>query len=93
MRNSRLTGDGNSTETQAGLHIQHILNVMVRGKDDRIGNKAVFMTLHGTDHGSLRRRWLIVVYNADAAQELHVAKVYVRTVTIKLAGGCIPPSK
>ena len=26
------------------------------------------------------------MYNADAAQQLHVSKVYVRNVTIKLAG-------
>ena len=48
------TSDRNSTESQAGLHVQHILDVMVRGKDDGIGNKAVFVALYGTDHSSLR---------------------------------------
>ena len=51
---------------------------MVWREDHGIGNKAVFMALHGTDHSSLRCSWLIVVYNADAAQQLHVAKESVK---------------
>jgi hypothetical protein len=53
---------------------------MVWGKDDRIGNKAIFVALYGTDHSSLGGSWLIVVYNADAAQQLHVVKIYMKNV-------------
>ena len=48
---------------------------MVWREDHGIGNKAIFMALHGTDHSGLRCSWLIVVYNTDAAQQLHVASV------------------
>lgn len=53
IQNFRLTSDRNSAESQAGLHIQHVLDVMVRRKDNWIGNKAIFVALHGTDHSSL----------------------------------------
>ncbi len=69
-----LTGDGNAAEPQASLHVEDVLNVMVRGKDHGVGNKAIFMALDGADHSGLRDSWLIVMYNADAAQQLHVAK-------------------
>jgi hypothetical protein len=47
---------------------------MVRGKDHGVGNKTIFMALDGADHSGLRGSWLIVMYDADAAQQLHVAK-------------------
>jgi hypothetical protein len=72
--NRGLTGDWNATESQASLHVKYILNVMVWRKDHGVGNKAIFMALHGTDHSGLSRRWLVMVYNADTAQQLHVAK-------------------
>ena len=72
--NRGLTGDWNATESQASLHVKYILNVMVWRKDHGVGNKAIFMALHGTDHSGLSRRWLIMVYSADTAQQLHVAK-------------------
>jgi hypothetical protein len=56
------------------LHVKHILNVMIWREGHGVGNKAIFMALHGTDHSGLSRRWLGVVYNADAAQQLHVLK-------------------
>ena len=72
--NRGLTGDWNATESQASLHVKHILNVMIWRKDHGVGNKAIFVALHGTDHSGLSRRGLVVVYNADAAQQLHVAE-------------------
>jgi hypothetical protein len=87
LESFKLTGDRNSAESQAGLHVQHIFDVMVWGKDDGIRNKAIFVALHGTDHSCLRGSRLVVVYNADAAQQLHVVKIYMKSVKRRKSPG------
>ena len=64
--NRGLTSDGNATESQTSLHVQHIFDGMVWREYYGVRNKAIFMAFHGTDHSGLRCSRLIVVYNADA---------------------------
>ena len=64
----RLTSDWNSCETESRFHVQHILNAIRRGQDDRVCNKAVLVALYRTDHGSLSLSGLIVVNHTDTTQ-------------------------
>lgn len=67
MWRSPLTCDGDTAEAQPPLDIQHIFDRMLRGQHDRIGDKAVFVTLYGSDHGCLRLWGLIVMDDTNSA--------------------------
>lgn len=65
-----LTSDGDTAEAGPFLDIKNVLNEGIRGKNDRIGDKTVLMTLDAADHVRLRLRGLIMVNHTNAAQKL-----------------------
>ena len=65
-----LTGDGDSSEAEALLHVKDVFDQVCRGKDNGVRNETVLMPLDGADHCGLRGGGLVVVDDANAAEEL-----------------------
>lgn len=66
----KLTGDRDPSESKPLLHVQNVLHEVVRAKDDRLVDEAVLVPLDRAHHRRLRLRRLVVVDDADAAEEL-----------------------
>ena len=66
----KLTCDRNTTEEWSSLHVQLILDVMVRRQYHWVRNKdkVDLVAFHGTAHVSLCRGRLVVVDNVDASR-------------------------
>lgn len=71
-----LTGDRNTTETETSFAVKDVVDDVVGGKDDRVGNEAVLVPLYGADHSSLRLSGLIVMDNANASKKLRASLVW-----------------
>lgn len=65
-----LTGNRNSAEPKSSFDVQHILDDMIRGQTDRVCDETILVSFDGSDHGSLCFSGLVVVNNANAAQQL-----------------------
>ena len=66
----QLTCDGDTTKSKPCLDIQDVFHSMRRGKDHGIGNEPILVAFDRPDHGSLRRRTLIMMYDTNATKEL-----------------------
>ena len=68
--NRSLTRYGDSSKAQPFFDIKNVLDQMVGGKNDGVGDKTVFVPLDRTDHLSLARRRLVVMDNTYTALKL-----------------------
>jgi hypothetical protein len=67
---TRRTGDGNSTESESGLHIEDVLDGSGGTEDDGVGDETVLKLLDLLDHGSLLLGRVVVVDDTETSKEL-----------------------
>lgn len=66
----RLTGDRNTTESATFFDVENIFHNVLRREDHGVGDEPILMTLDPPDHFCLGLRRLVMVYHANAAEEL-----------------------
>lgn len=70
IQQTRRTGDGNSTESESGLHIEDVLDGSGGTEDDGVGDETVLKLLDLLDHGSLLLGRVVVVDDTETPKEL-----------------------
>lgn len=64
------TGDRDARETLSSLYIKDVFDSMMRSQHNWRGDKAVLVTLDGSNHCRLGRNRLVVVNDSDSSQKL-----------------------
>ena len=91
--NRSLTRYGDSSKAQPFFDIKDVLDQMVGGKNDGVGDKTVFVPLDRTDHLSLARRRLVVMDNTYTALKLQGGRGVGHRIRKVSGQGSLPPTR